>query len=222
MAIETIRSPNLGRGLPPGQKYVRNFPIYDITAARPLFDPEAWRFKAWGAIEEPLELTWDELMNLPTVEVEADFHCVTKWSKQSLRWRGVPTAEIVDRVRPDPEAVQVMAHCLEAYTTNLPSEYLRFEDSILAYEMGGKPLTPNHGAPLRLLVPQLYAWKSAKYVNGLEWQTDWRPGFWEQRGYHMIGDPWDEQRYWEPIEKVRAWWRKVRVAKVERPGDEDP
>jgi DMSO/TMAO reductase YedYZ molybdopterin-dependent catalytic subunit len=112
-----------------------------------------------------------------------------------------------------------MAHCLEGYTTNLPSDYLRFEDSILAFEMGGKPLTPNHGAPLRLLVPQLYAWKSAEYVNGLEWQTDWRPGFWEQRGYHMIGDPWDEQRYWEPIEKVRAWWRKVRVAKVERPGE---
>ena len=220
MVTETVQSPNLSRGLPPGQKYIRNFPIYDITAAKPRFDAKTWRFKTSGAIEEPLELTWEELMDLHTIEVEADFHCVTKWSKKALRWRGVPTAEIVNRVRPQPEAVQVMAHCLEGYTTNVPADYLRYEDSILAFEMEGKPLTPNHGAPLRLLVPELYAWKSAKYVNGLEWQTNWRPGFWEQRGYHMIGDPWDQQRYWEPIEKVREWWRKVRVAKVERPGDE--
>ncbi|MFQ5907839.1 MAG: sulfite oxidase-like oxidoreductase [Thermoplasmata archaeon] len=222
MASETIQSSNLSRGLPPGQKFVRNFPVYDITAARPPFDPQAWRLRTWGAIEEPLEWTWEELMEFPTVEVKADFHCVTKWSKKALRWRGVPTAMLVERVRPKAEAVQVMAHCLEGYTTNLPADYLGLEDSILAFEMEGKRLTPNHGAPLRLLVPQLYAWKSAKYVNGLEWQTGWLPGFWEQRGYHMIGDPWEEQRYWEPIEKVREWWRKVRIAKVERQGDVDP
>ncbi|MDX1534460.1 MAG: molybdopterin-dependent oxidoreductase, partial [Thermoplasmata archaeon] len=139
MVEDAIRSPNLARGLPPGQKYVRNFPIYDITASKPKFDPETWRFKAWGAIEEPLELTWDELTSLPTIEVEADFHCVTKWSKKALRWRGVRTSDLVDRVRPKAEAVQVMAHCMEGYTTNLPADYLRYQDSILAFEMEGKP-----------------------------------------------------------------------------------
>ncbi|MFQ6012164.1 MAG: sulfite oxidase-like oxidoreductase [Thermoplasmata archaeon] len=221
MAGVPIQSPNLGRGLPVGQKYVRNFPVYDITPSRPKFDAQSWRFRAWGAVQEPLEWTWEEFRELPAVKVVADFHCVTKWSKKALRWKGVPTRVIVDLIKPKSDAVQVMAHCLEGYTTNVPAEYLRLEDSILAFEMDGKPLTPNHGAPLRLLVPQLYAWKSAKYVSGLEYQTTWRPGFWEQRGYHMIGDPWEEQRYWEPIEKVREWWRKVRVAKVERPGDPD-
>ncbi len=109
-----------------------------------------------------------------------------------------------------------MAHCLEGYTTNVPLEYLLLEDSLLAYQLEGAPLTPEHGAPLRLLVPQLYAWKSAKYLSGLEFQTDWHGGFWEKRGYHLVGDPWEEQRYSEPIERVREWWRKVRVTKVER------
>lgn len=211
-----LRRPNLERGPPPGQTYVKNFPIYDITPRRPRFDPSAWRFRAWGAVEQEVEWTWEEFRELPTVEVEADFHCVTKWSKRGLRWRGVPVREVLARVRPQEYAVQAMAHCMEGYTTNVPLAYLEAEDSLLATEMDGKALSPEHGAPVRLLVPQLYAWKSAKYLHGLEFQTEWTAGFWEKRGYHLVGDPWEEQRYAEPLERVKAWWRKVRVTQVER------
>lgn len=216
MALDRVESPTLRRDSPPGQRYVRNFPIYDITRRRPGFDAKTWRFRVWGAVGEPYELTWKELQALPHREVTADFHCVTGWSKKGLRWRGVPTRTIVERARPRPEAIQVMAHCMEGYTTNVPLESLHAEDSLLAFEMEGEPLRPEHGAPLRLLVPQLYAWKSAKYLEGLEVQTDWTPGFWEERGYHLVGDPWEEQRYWEPVEKVREWWKRVRVTEVAR------
>lgn len=220
MAQESVRSPNLEQTLPPGQQYVKKFPIYDITPRRPASDPATYRFRAWGAVENEVEWTRDELLALPPVEVVADLHCVTRWSKQALRWEGVPTRLLLDRVRPREGMVQVMAHCLEGYTTNVPLAYLAHEDSLLAYRLEGKPLTPEHGAPLRLLVPQLYAWKSAKYLEGLEFQAAWEPGFWEKRGYHMVGDPWEEQRYWEPLDRVKAWWRKVRVTAVERAADE--
>ncbi len=217
MSDETITSPNLEMPDPPGQAYVQNFPVYDITPRRPAFDEETWRFRTWGAVEHSFELKWKELLELPQVEVVADFHCVTGWSKRQLKWRGVPSRTIVEMARPRKDVVQVMAHCLEGYTTNVPLEYLRLEDSLLAFELNGEPLKPEHGAPLRLLVPQLYAWKSAKYLSGLEFQTGWEAGFWEKRGYHLIGDPWEEQRYSEPVERVREWWRKVRVTKVEKP-----
>lgn len=216
-----IESTNLRKPEPPGQRYVNNFPIYDITPRRPAFDKQTWRFRSWGAVENPLNLTWDELMEFPTIEASADFHCVTGWSKKALNWKGIAAREIVDRTRPASNVVQVMAHGMEGYTTNVPFEYLLMEDSILAFEMDGKPLTPEHGSPLRLLVPQLYAWKSAKYLNGLEFQTAWKGGFWEERGYHLVGDPWEEQRYWESVERVREWWRKVRVTKVERKGSRE-
>lgn len=216
MSQTRIQSPNLQRPIPPGQVYVDTFPIYDITARRPVFDPATWRFRIWGAVEQPVQWTWDDLQQFPTVEVVADFHCVTRWSKRSLVWEGIPLGVILERVQPRPDVVQVMAYSMEGYTTNVPLTYLYQEDSLLAFRLNGEPLTPEHGAPLRLVVPQLYAWKSAKYLCGLEFQTDWTPGFWEQRGYHLVGDPWEEQRYWEPIERVRAWWRRVRVSRVER------
>ncbi len=216
MSNETIESPNLKMGDPSGQRYVDDFPIYDITPQRPIFDEKTYRFRAWGAVKKPVQFTWKQLMELPWREVVADFHCVTGWSKKALRWRGVPARSIVEAVRPEEDVLQAMAHCLEGYTTNVPLEYLYLEDSLLAFELNGEPLSPEHGAPLRLLVPQLYAWKSAKYLSGLEFQDNWVGGFWEKRGYHLVGDPWEEQRYSEPIERVREWWRKVRVTKVER------
>lgn len=216
MTPEPRQSPTLDRGLPPGQRYVRNFPIYDIVSRRPTFDPETWRFRVWGAVDTEIDWSWEDLRALPATEVVADFHCVTKWSKKALRWEGVPTREVLKRVRPMDDAVQVMAHCAEGYTTNVPLAFLEEDDSLLAYALEGEPLSPRHGAPLRLLVPQLYAWKSAKYLTGLEFQTEWAPGFWEERGYHLVGDPWEEQRYWEPVERVREWWRKVRVVGADR------
>lgn len=178
----------------PGQYYVDDFPVYDITPDRPGFDPAAWRFRVWGAVENEVEWSWDEVIQLPTVEVVTDFHCVTRWSKKALVWEGIPTQRIVEFADPDPNVVQVMAHCAEGYTTNIPLEYMSMEDSLLALSFNGEPLTPEHGAPLRLLVPQLYAYKSAKYLQGLEFQTEWEPGYWENKGYHLIGDPWKEQR----------------------------
>lgn len=216
MGSEPLKSETLSRRTPPGQRYVDHFPLYDITPVRPRFDPATYAFRVEGAVENPYTLTWAELQALPAVEVEADFHCVTGWSKKALRWTGVPTTALLERADPRQDVVQVMAHCLEGYTTNVPLEFLRLADSLVAYEMNGAPLTPEHGAPLRLLVPQLYAWKSAKYLTGLECQTEWRGGFWEERGYHLIGDPWEVQRYSEPLEKVREYWRKIRVTKVER------
>ncbi len=220
MTRQSIQSPNLLKPHPPGQKYVKNFPIYDITPIRPRFNRSEWRFRVGGAVENAIEFSWDELMELPKIDVTADFHCVTGWSKEALMWTGIPTSHILDLAGPKSDVIQVMAHCMEGYTTNVPLEYLQLEDSLLAFRMNGQPLTPEHGAPLRLLVPQLYAWKSAKYLNGLEFQTEWKSGFWEERGYHLIGDPWEEQRYWESVDQVRKWWRKVRVTKVERCQDD--
>ncbi len=142
-----VQSPNLQRPMPPGQVYVDTFPIYDITPHRPVFDPATWRFRVWGAVECPVEWTWDDLLRLPTVEVVADFHCVTRWSKRALVWEGIPVRALWERVRPRSDAVQVIAHSMEGYTTNVPLTYFGQEDSLLAFRLNGEPLTPEHGAP---------------------------------------------------------------------------
>lgn len=213
-------SPNLNRPHPPGQRYVDTFPVYDIVAQRPRFVPENYRFFVRGSVDHPLELTWDELMQFEMVELIADFHCVTRWSKAELTWTGIPIEQIIEKVKPHSDTVQVMAHSLDGYTTNVPLPYLMAGDVILAVALNGRPLSPEHGAPLRLVVPQLYAWKSAKYLCGLEFQTDIRPGFWELRGYHLIGDPWEEQRFAQPEPVVREQWRKIRVYSLEEAPDE--
>ena len=124
---------------------------------------------------------------------------------------------LCEQVVPKENVVQVMVRGLEGYTTNIPYEYLLLEDTLLAYSLNGEALPPEHGAPLRLVVPQLYAWKSAKYVTSMVFQTELQPGFWEERGYHMIGDPWEEQRFTQPIEQIRMWWNKIRKSMVDRP-----
>ncbi len=181
--------------LPPGQHWI-NYPlVYDIVERVPDLDPEKYRFRVWGEVEE-LDLTYEQIASLPQVELIADFHCVTRWSVKEIQWEGVQTKEILRRVKPKEGANFVHVHCLEGYTTNLPLEYLNKEDSILALKMFGQTLPKEHGFPLRLVVPQLYAWKSAKYVWGIEIRREDRPGYWEERGYHMLGDPWKEQRFW--------------------------
>ena len=182
--------------LPPGQHWI-NYPlIYDIVERLPDFDISRYRFRVWGEVQQELELTYDEILSMPSVELIADFHCVTRWSVKEIQWEGVQTIEILKRVKPKEDANFVMVHCLEGYTTNLPLSYLWEEDSILAYKMYGEPIPKEHGYPLRLVVPKLYAWKSAKYVWGIEIRKEDRPGYWEERGYHMLGDPWKEQRFW--------------------------
>ncbi len=193
-----IISPTVNKGkdrLPPGQRWIKAPIVYDIVDEIPDWDMEKYRFKVWGKVENPIELTYEELLKLPSAEVVADFHCVTRWSVPEIVWEGVLTRDLLDIVKPKENAKHVLVHCLEGYTTNVPIEYLYKEDSLLAYKMFGKPLPKRHGYPLRLVIPQLYAWKSAKYVWGLEFLENLVPGYWEERGYHFVGDPWKEERF---------------------------
>ena len=182
--------------LPPGQRWISAPIPYDIVDELPAVDLNSYKLRVWGEVETPLELTYEDLLKMPAVRLIADFHCVTRWSVKDIIWEGVQTIEIANLVKPKSSAKFVMIHCLEGYTTNLPIEYFLAEDSILAYKMNGQVLPRRHGYPIRLVVPQLYAWKSAKYVCGVEFMERDMPGFWEQRGYHMRGEPWKEERYW--------------------------
>jgi DMSO/TMAO reductase YedYZ molybdopterin-dependent catalytic subunit len=180
--------------LPPGQHAVSNFPVLDL-GIHPPFDPAAWRLTVEGAVERPLSLSWDEFRALPRAEQVSDFHCVTTWSRYDLRWGGVKFRTLLERVRPRPSAAFLIQSCADGYTTNLPLAELQGDDVLLACELDGRPVPIEHGGPLRLLVPHLYAWKSAKFLTGLRFQERDTPGFWEVRGYHDVGDPWSEQRF---------------------------
>jgi DMSO/TMAO reductase YedYZ molybdopterin-dependent catalytic subunit len=181
--------------LPPNQKFIKVPIVYDIVLNIPDWDMESYRFRVWGKVENPLEFSYEELLNsFKPVEVVADFHCVTKWSVPEIPWEGIQTKQLMESAKPKPFAKWAKVHCLEGYTTVFPLEYLFKEDTILAYKMYGKPIPKRHGYPLRLVVPLLYAWKSAKYVWGLEILEHYEDGFWEARGYHPVGDPWKEER----------------------------
>ena len=185
--------------LPPGQSATIKWPVLH-TGDVPAFDRKAWDFRAGGLVEAPLELSFDAFLALPQVEVVSDFHCVTKWSTFDTRWEGVPFREIRDRVRPRPEAtpVMVLGHVGPArygYSTNVPLSDLDRENVLFAHRHGGKDLAPEHGGPLRLVVPHLYAWKSAKWVRGLIFMDADKAGYWERLGYHMRGDPFREERF---------------------------
>ncbi len=182
--------------LPPGQKWVSAPIVYDIVENIPNWNIKDYKFKLFGLVENPLELSYEEILKMPSVELVADFHCVTRWSVKEISWEGIQASYLLELARPKASAKYVLVHCLEGYTTNMPIEYLYEEDTILAYKMNGETIPLRHGYPLRLVVPKLYAWKSAKYVWGIELLEEDVPGFWEQRGYNMRGDPWKEERYW--------------------------
>ena len=181
--------------LPVGQYLTKKWPVLSYEPT-PKFDPAKYRFKVSGAVAEPFELTWDELQALPRVQLTTDFHCVTTWSRYDNAWEGVHIREILQRAKPLPEAKFVMAHSFTGYTTNMPLADLDDDDVIIAFTHDGEPLAPEHGGPVRLIVPKLYAYKSAKWLSGLEFMEKDRPGFWEVRGYHNHADPWQEERYW--------------------------
>ena len=185
---------DLARRTPPGQVLTTKWPV--LTYGRtPRFDPRKWSFRAFGLIEEEKTWSWEELQALPRVEIACDIHCVTRWSRLDNRFEGVSVREIVRRVRPKPEAKYVMVHADPDYTTNLALSDLVDDDVVLALRHDGQDLTPDHGGPLRLVVPKLYFWKSAKWVRGFEFLDVNPPGFWEVNGYHMHADPWAEERY---------------------------
>ena len=180
---------------PPGQYTTEKFPVltYGVTPKISLAD---WRLKVWGSVEEIVTFTWDEFMKLPQKKLKADFHCVTTWSRYDDDWEGVMFSDLFKVLRVKPEAKFVMQHAYGGYTTNLPLEWMLNEDVIFVHTMNGKPLERDHGGPMRVFTPRRYAWKGAKWVNGLEFMRDDRPGFWEQNGYSNTADPWKEERTW--------------------------
>jgi DMSO/TMAO reductase YedYZ molybdopterin-dependent catalytic subunit len=161
----------------------------------PIFDPARWDFHIYGLVEHPERLTWQQFGLLPRMKSTSDFHCVTRWSRFDNQWQGVGFREILRMAAPRAEARYVLVHAEQGFTANIPLADLDRDDVLLATHHDDQPLTADHGYPLRLVVPHLYAWKSVKWVRGLEFLAKDEPGFWEQNGYHMYGDPFREQRF---------------------------
>jgi DMSO/TMAO reductase YedYZ molybdopterin-dependent catalytic subunit len=180
--------------LPPGQSLTLKWPVLHEGDV-PRFDPRAWDFRITGLVERPVRFTWEEFSHLPMKEVVADMHCVTRWSRFDVRWEGVPFSEVMKRSGAKPEAKFVMVLAEQGYTSNVPLADLMRPTTLFALKHNGEPLPPEHGYPVRLVVPNLYAWKSVKWVRGIEFLAEDQPGFWEQNGYHIYGEPFKEQRY---------------------------
>lgn len=182
--------------LPPGQKLVKGWPVLH-EGEPPVFDPTTWRFRVWGECEAPIELDWAAFGALPRVELTRDFHCVTTWSRYDNRWVGVAVSEILKLVRPKATARHVLLHSWDeiGYTTNLRFEDFAHPDNLFATHHDGAPLSPDHGGPMRFVVHHLYAWKSAKWLSGVQLLSEDQRGYWEVRGYHNRADPWLDERY---------------------------
>lgn len=180
--------------IPPGQQLTQKWPVLTYGAT-PRFDPQAWTFRCFGLVQQEVVWTWPEFQQLPRIAVTSDIHCVTHWSLLDNRWEGVHIREVLKHVQVKPEATAVMVHADPDYTTNVALHDLVDDDVLLALTHNGRPLTPDHGGPCRLVIPKLYFWKSAKWVRGLEFLAVNPPGFWEQNGYHMRADPWQEERF---------------------------
>ena len=194
------KAPDQGQGerIPPGQFLTRKFPVLSYGPT-PKIDLDDWRLRLFGLVEEELELNWEQFKALAWSAVEADFHCVTQWSALDNVWEGPLFSDLARLVKPKPEAKFVMAHCYGGYTTNMPLEAMLEGNAILAHKHDGQELTPDHGWPLRLVLPTRYGWKSAKWLDGIEFMAEDTPGFWEVRGYNNNGDPWKEERFWPEL-----------------------
>jgi DMSO/TMAO reductase YedYZ molybdopterin-dependent catalytic subunit len=182
------------RRVPPGQYVTEKWPVLHYGSV-PAADLASWDFRVWGEVEEPFRFHWAELKRMPRKVVLADIHCVTRWSRLDVDFEGVPIAHILGRARLRPTARFVLAHSEQGYTTNLPIDVLDDDDVLLCDMADGAPLTPDHGYPLRLLVPKRYFWKSAKWLRGLQLLSGDQLGFWERYGYSNSADPWKEERY---------------------------
>jgi DMSO/TMAO reductase YedYZ molybdopterin-dependent catalytic subunit len=181
--------------IPPGQARTRKWPVLDAYGS-PEIDLDEWRLEVFGLVREPATFTLEEFEALPRVQVFADMQCVTRWSRLGNLWSGVSASVLRDLVEIEPEATHVMAYGYDGtWTTNVPIEEFFGEDVLLADRHDGEPVPIDHGGPVRLVVPRLYAWKSAKWLRGIEFMSIDKPGFWERGGYHMHGDPWSEERF---------------------------
>jgi len=189
-------TPSEGR-LPPGQKLTdssKDFPVLDL-GIQPEIPLNAWKLELVGECENPQTLDWTDFEAIGIIDLITDFHCVTTWSCYDMPWRGVPLHKVIALAKPTDNATHVMFHSYDGYTTNVPLADCMQEDSLLATHWNGKPLEVKHGGPVRGMIPHLYAWKSAKWVKGIEFMTADQRGFWEVRGYHNYGDPFTEQRF---------------------------
>ncbi|WP_448584912.1 sulfite oxidase-like oxidoreductase [Thermaurantiacus sp.] len=186
--------PERARRLPPGQRLVSNWPVLDL-GLQPHVPTEAWTLTLDGAVASPTRLNWNAFLALPQTEDVSDIHCVTQWSRYDNRWQGVPTSVLIDLVKPLPSAAHVILHSYDGYSTNVRLEHFAGDDCLLAHTHDGVPIPREHGGPVRVVIPRFYFWKSAKWVKRIEFSTVDRPGFWEVRGYHNVGDPWAEERY---------------------------
>jgi DMSO/TMAO reductase YedYZ molybdopterin-dependent catalytic subunit len=182
--------------VPPGQSRTLKWPVLDASGPPPL-NLARWQFQTLGLVRNPVSWNWEEFQKLPRVKVFADFHCVTRWSRLGNLWEGVSTRELIERSGGLlDDARFVVAHAYDqGWTTNLPLEHFLAEDALVALSHDGEPLSEEHGGPARLIVPQLYAWKSAKWIGAVEFVARDRAGFWERNGYHLRGDPWKEERH---------------------------
>ena len=180
--------------LPPGQYLTEKWPVLHAGSI-PNTDLATWDFTVSGEVEQPLRLTWEELNALPATEIELDIHCVTRWSRFDTRFKGVHWRDLAELASPKPSARFVVAQAEQGFTANVPLAAIEDENALIAYEADGEPLTPEHGWPLRLVVPSKYFWKSAKWLRGLELLDHDQPGFWERYGYHNEADFWKEERY---------------------------
>jgi DMSO/TMAO reductase YedYZ molybdopterin-dependent catalytic subunit len=183
--------------VPPGQYVTEKWPVLHYGGI-PRFNPQTWDFRLFGLVEEPVRLTYQEFRALPTTTITCDIHCVTAWSRLGMTFEGVAARTVLDLAKVRPEAKFIVAHAEQGYEANFPLEYLQADDALLAYRADGKDLVPEHGWPLRLVIPRLYFWKSAKWVRGIEFLAKDRAGFWERNGYNIRGDPWREERYSSP------------------------
>ena len=180
--------------LPPGQHLTRDWPVLDLGVT-PSISKERWRLDVYGAVEQPLFWDFAQFTAQPQQHFISDIHCVTTWSRYDNAWDGLSTRELLAACKPRDEAHFVVLHSHDGYTTNLSLEDFAAEDALLAHSWQGAPIERDHGGPVRLIVPHLYFWKSAKWLQSIEFVTEDKPGYWEVRGYHNRGDPWLEQRY---------------------------
>ncbi len=193
--VKNVPEANQGERVPPGQFLTERFPVLHYGTTPHYANLNNWTMRVFGLVKEEKTFTWEELMALQQKTETVDIHCVTRWSKLDTTWTGIPWRHFITHFEILPAATHVMVHCEQNYTTNIALDVLDDDDTMLAYAYEGKPLEPDHGYPLRLLVPKKYFWKSAKWVRGFEFMTGDRPGFWERAGYHMEGDPWREERF---------------------------
>lgn len=183
-----------GRRLPRGQRLTTDWPVLDL-GIQPNIVPADWQFTVAGLVNNPIDWNWQTLMDQPQTSRTSDIHCVTTWSRYDNVWEGVSARHLLEVIDPKPEAKFVMVKSYDGYSTNIPIDYLADDSALLAHTWEGDAITREHGGPVRLVIPALYFWKSAKWIRHMTFMESDQPGFWEARGYHMLGDPWKEQRY---------------------------